>query len=229
MTAHPAITCDQARLALSARLDGEPLGVSADRLGSHIDTCSDCADWLARVEQVTRLVRVQPAHVPDLTEAILAAVAADQAKPAPVRSRRAAVAPGRQALLRVMQAAVAAIAAMQLLVVLPVMLGVSADEHATHETGAFAAAVAVAFLLAAFQPRLARAYTPIAVVLAVCLAGTSGLDIGEHRVTFLHEIAGHYGTLIQAALIFALGRLSQPSSNGSSDPTGVTDPAGVAA
>jgi predicted anti-sigma-YlaC factor YlaD len=213
MTAHPALTCDQARLALSARLDGEPLGVPADRLGSHVDSCPDCADWLTRAEQVTRLVRVQPARVPDLTGPLLAAVAADRANVAVVAPRRRGfTVPGRAALQRLMQAAVAAIAAMQLIVVLPVMLGISADEHATHETGAFAAAVAVAFLLAAFQPRLARAYTPIAIVLAVCLAGTSGMDIGQHRVTFLHEIGGHYGTLVQAGLIFALGRLHPPAS-----------------
>jgi predicted anti-sigma-YlaC factor YlaD len=213
MTAHHALGCDQARLALSARLDGEPPGVPADRLASHVDTCAGCADWLTRAEQLTRLVRVQPARVPDLTAAILAAVAADQAKRVPTRpAPRARLVPGRQALQRLLQAAVAAIAAMELLVVMPVMLGISTDAHANHEAGAFASAVAVAFLLAAFQPRLARAYTPIAIVLAVCLTATSGLDIGEHRVTVLHEIGGHWGTIIQAALIFALGRLHVPSA-----------------
>jgi predicted anti-sigma-YlaC factor YlaD len=234
MNAHPAISCDQARLALSARLDGEPLGVPTDRLAAHVDTCAGCADWLGRAEQVTRLIRVQPARVPDLTGSIVAAVLADRADaadgarstfrakgvfrawaglgvPSGQRALRLGT-PARQALQRLLQAAVAAIAAMELLVVLPVMLGVSADEHTSHEVGAFAAAVAVAFLLAAFQPRLARAYTPIAIVLAVCLTGTSGLDIGEHRVTVLHEVGGHWGTIIQAALIFALGRLYPPMS-----------------
>jgi predicted anti-sigma-YlaC factor YlaD len=234
MSTHPGLTCDQARLALSARLDGEPLGVPADRLNAHMATCAGCADWLARAEQLTRLVRVQPARVPDLTATILAAVAADRAAAAKTRAAKTRAAKtraektrtvadqaaaaqhsrvfgGRQAIQRLLQAAVAAIAAMELLVVMPVMLGVEADEHANHEVGAFAAAVAVAFLLAAFQPKLARAYTPIAVVLAVCLTATSGLDIGEHRVTVLHEIGGHWGTIIQAALIFALGRLHSPS------------------
>jgi predicted anti-sigma-YlaC factor YlaD len=229
MSTHPGLTCDQARLALSARLDGEPLGVPADRLNAHMATCAGCADWLARAEQLTRLVRVQPARVPDLTATILAAIAADRAAAAKTRAAKTRAAKtrtaadqaaaaqhgrvfaGRQAIQRLLQAAVAAIAAMELLVVMPVMLGVEADEHANHEVGAFAAAVAVAFLLAAFQPKLARAYTPIAVVLAVCLTATSGLDIGEHRVTVLHEIGGHWGTIIQAALIFALGRLHSPS------------------
>jgi predicted anti-sigma-YlaC factor YlaD len=229
MTAHSVLSCDQARLALSARLDGEPLGVPADRLGLHIDACRACADWLARAEHVTRMVRLRPARVPDITESIMAAVAADQERtvPASPAGRRRA-APGRQALTRLLQAAVAAVAAMQLLVIAPVMLGISADEHASHEVGAFAAAVAVAFLLAAFQPRLARAYTPIAVVLAVCLTATSGLDIGEQRVTVLHEIGGHFGTIIEACLMFALGRLYSSSSDPSPDRP-ATGPAGLTA
>jgi predicted anti-sigma-YlaC factor YlaD len=232
MTARAVLSCDQARVALSARLDGEPLGVAADRLGAHVDACAGCADWLTRAEQVTRLVRVQPARVPDLTDAILAAVAAQQATMTdpPASSVRVSLrrkGSGRQALQRLLQAGVAAIAATELMVVLPVMLGISADEHASHEVGAFAAAVAVAFLLAAFQPRLARAYTPIAVVLALCLTATSGLDIGEHRVTVLHEIGGHWGILIQAAMIFALGRLSLRSSEAPLSRSSAADPAGV--
>ncbi|HEV7898660.1 MAG TPA: zf-HC2 domain-containing protein [Planosporangium sp.] len=230
MTAHSAISCDQARLALSARLDGEPLGMPADRLGWHVDTCRACADWLTRAEQVTRLVRLQPARVPDLTEAILAAVAADRAQHAAAApTGRRPVGSGRQALVRLLQAAIAATAAMQLLVIMPVMLGISADEHASHEVGAFAAALAVAFLLAAFQPRLARAYTPIAVVLAVCLTATSGLDIGTHRVTVLHEIGGHFGTIIQACLILALGRLYPAERSPDRSAAGPAGPAGIAA
>jgi predicted anti-sigma-YlaC factor YlaD len=241
MTAHPAISCDQARLALSARLDGEPLGMPADRLGWHVDTCPACADWLSRAERVTRLVRVQPVRVPDLTETIMAAVVADQASLAADRARtasaghaateaggRRAVGSGRQALTRVLQTAIAAIAAMQLFAITSVVLGISADQHADHEAGAFAAAVAAAFLLAAFRPRLARAYTPIAVVLAVCLTVTSRMGMGEHPVTMLHEIGGYLGAIVQAGLIFALGRL-YPSSDGSPDRPVTADPAGITA
>ncbi|GII20426.1 zf-HC2 domain-containing protein [Planosporangium mesophilum] len=233
MTAHPAISCDQARLALSARLDGEPLGMPADRLGWHVETCPACADWLSRAERVTRLVRVQPARVPDLTETIMAAVAAEQAGLAVDRARtrstgRRAAGAGRQALTRVLQTAIAAIAAMQLFAITSVVLGVSTDQHADHEAGAFAAAVAAAFLLAAFRPRLARAYTPIAVVLAVCLTVTSRMGMGDHPVTMLHEIGGYLGAIVQAGLIFALGRL-YPSSDSSPDRPVTTNPAGMAA
>jgi predicted anti-sigma-YlaC factor YlaD len=209
MTVPPDLSCDEARLALSARLDGEPTGLAADRLDRHVGGCAGCASWLTRAQQVTRLVRVQPARVPDLTSAILDAVAADQAR-VPTRAARRVRIPRRQAVTRLLQAAVAAFAAMELSLALPVMFGFSEDHHATHEMGAFAATVAVTFLIAAFQPRLARAYTPVAVVLAVCLTATSGLDIGEHRVTILHELGGHFGTIIQAAMIWALGYLHAP-------------------
>ncbi|NJC67233.1 zf-HC2 domain-containing protein [Planosporangium flavigriseum] len=255
MTAHSALSCDQARLALSARLDGEPLGVSADRLGLHIDTCRACSDWLARAEQVTRLVRLQPARVPDLTDAILAAVAADsvaadsvaadslaadRARPAAGAQARAGRAgAGRQALTRLLQAAIAAVASMQLLVIISVVLGISVDEHADHEAGAFAAAVAAGFLLAAFRPRLARAYTPIAIVLAVCLTVTSRMGMSGHEVTMLREIGGYVATIVQAVLIFTLGRLYSPSdassnsspnsSPNSSSGRGVVNPTGIPA
>jgi predicted anti-sigma-YlaC factor YlaD len=67
MTHHTALGCDQARLALSARLDGEPAGVPADQLDTHLHACGGCRDWLTHAEQLTRLVRVQPPRVPDLT------------------------------------------------------------------------------------------------------------------------------------------------------------------
>jgi hypothetical protein len=183
-------------------------------------------------------MRLQPARVPDLTGAILAAVAADHSKPASARPGRSRLAvpgrirlavPGRQALTRVLQAAVAAVAAMQLLATVPFILGISVDEHASHEAGAFAAAVAVAFLLAAFQPRLARAYTPVAVVLAVCLTVTSQMGMADHEVTVLREIGGYAGTIVQAALIFALGRLYPSSAPGAASDRSTSGPAGVPA
>jgi predicted anti-sigma-YlaC factor YlaD len=205
------LRCDDARLALSARLDGEPFDVPAGLLDSHLAGCAGCADWLGRAEQVTRLVRVQPARVPDLTGQILQAVAADRYRAPAARPARRFQIPRGQALTRLLQAAVAAFAAMELSLALPVMFGFSEDQHATHEMGAFAATVAVAFLIAAFQPRLARAYTPVAVVLALCLTMTSGMDVGEHRVTIVHELGGHFGTIIQAAMIWLLGRLHAPA------------------
>jgi predicted anti-sigma-YlaC factor YlaD len=213
MTHHAALGCDQARLALSARLDGEAPGVTADRLDAHLRTCAGCRDWLTHAEQLTRLVRMQPARVPDLTEAILVAVAADQAARTATPTSSAAT-PARKAarlagsLQNALRAAVAGIASIQLVLAISDLLGGGFDTHTSHEMGSLDVAVAVGFLLAAFQPRLARAYTPIAVVLAICLAATSGWDVAHHHVTLAHELTSHLATIAQAGLLSALARLT---------------------
>src|SRR4051794_33713744 len=99
--------CDDVRLVLSARLDGEaaydasPLtgrpqvgnfagrpqvGISAadagpDAVSAHLDGCAMCRTWLSGAERVTRLVRVQAVQVPDLTMSIMQAVHADGSMP----------------------------------------------------------------------------------------------------------------------------------------------------
>jgi hypothetical protein len=47
-------------------------------------------------------------------------------------------------------------------------------------------------------------------------------------VTVLHEIGGHFGTIIQACLIFALGRLYSSPADAPSDRS-AADPAGLVA
>jgi len=67
--------CDQVHLALSARLDGEELGVPERLVDRHVSTCRDCELWLSRVEAANRRLRVRAAEAaPDLSAAILAAL-----------------------------------------------------------------------------------------------------------------------------------------------------------
>ncbi|WP_406077155.1 zf-HC2 domain-containing protein [Micromonospora sp. NBC_00858] len=196
------MTCDHVRAALSARLDGEDPQTSSAVLDAHTATCVGCRDWLARAEQVTRLVRVQPVEVPDLTAAVLAAVAADSAHRSPAAVRRA-----RRQVLRI---AVAVAAVAQLAIALPILLaglGVSVDPHASREMASFDVALAVGFALAAWRPERARAFLPVALVLAVCLAGTSVVDIANSTTALVHE-AGHLAAVVQAGLLWALGRTS---------------------
>ncbi|WP_328424193.1 zf-HC2 domain-containing protein [Micromonospora sp. NBC_00389] len=196
------MTCDHVRGALSARLDGEDPQTSSAVLDAHTATCVGCRDWLARAEQVTRLVRVQPVEVPDLTAAVLAAVAADSAHRSPAAVRRA-----RRQVLRI---AVAVAAVAQLAIALPILLaglGVSVDPHTSREMASFDVALAVGFALAAWRPERARAFLPVALVLAVCLAGTSVVDIANSTTALVHE-AGHLAAVVQAGLLWALGRTS---------------------
>jgi predicted anti-sigma-YlaC factor YlaD len=185
--------CEQARVALSARLDGEDPGVSESALAAHVGDCAGCRDWLGRAEQVTRMVRLQAVRVPDLTDRVLAAVAADRTPPGPR--------PGwTTTALRV---AVAGVALVQLVLTLPEL--VQGFAHAAHEGASFDIAVAVGFLFAALRPRFARAYTPVALVLVFCLALTAQVDVAHSRVDALHELS-HLATVAEAALLWALSR-----------------------
>ncbi len=75
-------------------------------MDDHVAACPTCRAWLDGAQRVTRLVRVRPVEVPDLTARILAALQADGtvARPGPVRTaqgtggtRRAVARAGRGA------------------------------------------------------------------------------------------------------------------------------------
>ncbi|SCG38583.1 zf-HC2 domain-containing protein [Micromonospora inositola] len=198
------MNCDDVRVALSARLDGEDPQAPVPALEAHTEACPGCRSWLARAERVTRLTRLQAVDVPDLTAPVLAAVAADRAA---ARDDAAATVRARRQLLRV---AVAVAAVAQLAIALPILLagvGVEADPHTSREMASFDAALAVGFALAAWRPERARAFLPVALVLAVCLAGTSAVDIARSSTALVHEL-GHLAAVVQAGLLWALGRVS---------------------
>jgi predicted anti-sigma-YlaC factor YlaD len=195
--------CEAVRLDLSARLDGEVIDLPADRLDAHLAGCDGCRTWLDHAERVTRQARVRAVGVPDLTGQILAAVA-DERRTA--RAERAAAACGIRQILRL---AVGIAAAVQLLLALPVLFGVGVDPHASREMASFDIAVAVGFALAAWRPERARAFVPVAFVLAACLVVTSGLDVAGGATRLAHEV-GHLAALAQAGLLWALGRRSAP-------------------
>ena len=212
--------CKQVRVALSALIDGEDPPVAADAAARHMAGCLECQAWQARAEQLTRLIRVQPAQVPDLTERVLAATAADAAghREWTGRRRLASSVSARFGRFRGgpkpgwLRWAVAVVALVQLALALPELLGIPSLHlghghalHAGREGASFDIAVAVGFLLAARFPDRARALAPVAVVLALCLTVTSGVDLLALRTTLLHEL-GHALVLVQAGLLWALGR-----------------------
>jgi predicted anti-sigma-YlaC factor YlaD len=191
------MTCEEVRVALSARLDGEDPGAPAGALDAHTLTCAACRDWQTRADRVTRTVRTGPAEVPDLTAPILAAVAADRRAADPAAALR-----GRRQVLRV---AVAALALAQLVTALPILFGVPLDAHTGREMASFDVAVAVGFALVAWRPERAQALLPVAFVLAVCLAVTSVVDIASAHTAMVHEI-GHLASVAQTAVLWALAR-----------------------
>jgi predicted anti-sigma-YlaC factor YlaD len=202
--------CDEIRAALSARLDNEDEGVPPGAAAAHLADCADCRAWLTGGEYVTRMLRASQAELPvDRTDAIVAAVAADQAgrqcRPA---STMAAEDPARQRMLRV---GVAGFAVAQLVLAVPALLaglGMEPSTHLDHEFGAFDATIATVFLLAAWRPALARAYVPVAFALAALLLTTSVLDIVRGVVPIGHETT-HVVVLVQAVLLWRLARAQQ--------------------
>jgi predicted anti-sigma-YlaC factor YlaD len=201
--------CDDVRVALSARLDGEDAGMPAAVLDAHAEGCPACGDWLVRAERMKRALRVQVADVPDLTARVLAAVAADPRSatrdPRSAAADRAATARGRRQILRI---AVAVTAVAQFAIALPLLLpglGVAADPHTTREMASFDIALAVGFALAAYRPERARAFVPVAFVLAACLALTSAVDVATSATALVHEVS-HLAAVAQAGLLWALGR-----------------------
>lgn len=183
--------CEQIRVALSALMDGEESTVSPAGLESHLAGCADCRSWRASAELVTRAVRVQSVEVPDLTARILTAVAAETSSKA--KERR-----------HVLQVALGISAVVQLVLAIPAMLG-GIDVHTSREAASFDIALAVGFALAAWRPERARAFVPVAFVLAGCLALTSAFDIAGGATLVAHEMS-HVAALAQAFILLALSR-----------------------
>jgi outer membrane lipoprotein-sorting protein len=72
------LTCAQARVELSARLDGEVDAATSAALDEHLLSCASCRKHEQELQATRRAVRLQPTQpVPDLTEKIMAAVAAE--------------------------------------------------------------------------------------------------------------------------------------------------------
>ena len=132
-------SCSTVREALSARLDGEPLGMPEAALDQHLSACAACARWAEAAALVTRRARLAAApQVPDLTAAVLAALPRElPGAGAAARSRLADTAV-RLALL-VVAAAQAGLAWPALASGAAAM---SAPVHVAHETGAWNLAVA---------------------------------------------------------------------------------------
>jgi predicted anti-sigma-YlaC factor YlaD len=196
--------CAQIRVALSAILDGEEPGLHREEIAAHLAGCEDCRAWRSAAGSITEVVRSAAAPAPDLTEQVLAAVAAD--RPAPVRSTAH---PG------VLRWALGISAVAQLLLALPALVADpnAADSamHASREMASFDVAVAIGFLFVAGRPAWARALVPVAVALAGCLLLTSTIDVSDGAAQLGHEL-NHLLAGVQAVLLWLLARANRTSN-----------------
>ncbi len=137
--------CERWREALSARLDGEPLGLDADLLDAHLAGCADCHRHAAALQTLHRGLRLRSADpVPDLTEQILAAATADR-RP-------------HLDLTFVLRWLLVGIAALEIGLASPELIG---RWHTGSELGTWGIAVAIGFLSVAMKPARAAALVPM--------------------------------------------------------------------
>jgi predicted anti-sigma-YlaC factor YlaD len=185
--------CSSFREAASARLDGEPLGVSETVLDRHLAGCPSCAAWAGAAADATRRVRLAAAPaVPDLTARVLTAL------PAELPGARAAA--RTQLVDLTLRLVLGALAVGQAGFALPALTSgaaaMSAPAHMAHETGAWNAAVAVAFAAVALAPRWAPGSLPVLGAFTVLLLTATVQDLAaghvhvERAVTHLLLLAG---------------------------------------
>jgi len=177
--------CDTFREAISARIDGEDPGLPAGALDAHLAACADCRAWQQHAHEVTRRARLGGSFLGhDLTAGVLAAV-----PDASNGSRRRFT----------QRAGLAAIAAAQLAITVPLLLlghDHDAGTHAAHELGSFDLSLAVAFAVGAIRPALAAGLAWPCAIAAAGLTGTALVDLiggqapGADEAQHLVAVAG---------------------------------------
>jgi predicted anti-sigma-YlaC factor YlaD len=171
--------CARFREAISARLDGESLGMPARELDDHLDRCPGCATWAEDVTRVTRRARLAPSPVvPDLTATVLGALPRElPGTAAAARSRLAGTA---------LRMALGAVAIAQAGLAWPALTSgtgaMSAPVHMAHESGAWNFAVAAAFLAVAGVPGLAAGALPFLGSFAALLVPVTVADLAAGHV-----------------------------------------------
>jgi predicted anti-sigma-YlaC factor YlaD len=172
--------CLSFREAISARLDGEPLGMPGSELDRHLTLCAACRDWAAAASRVTRRARLAAAPpVPDLTATVRAALPRELPGVAAAARSRLVDTGLRLALL--------AVGVAQAGLAWPALVSgraaMSAPMHMAHETGAWNLGLAAAFLAVAAAPRLAAGALPFLGTLTVLLVPVTLADLRAGHVS----------------------------------------------
>jgi len=171
------MNCDIAQSAISARLDGEDLGVDPVDLAGHLERCTACRAFARDAESMHREVRLARApSVPDLTAPILASIGSDNSSANHERALRVTL---------------AIVAGVMIVAALPALLfgdDAGLPVHAARHIGSFDLAVAVGFLFAAWRPSRLPGLLPVVTALVACLVATSVLDVLDGSTAALTEV-----------------------------------------
>jgi len=191
---HPTITCDEAMVQLSSRLDGEALALPPAAVDAHVTGCAGCTSFLLNATKLHRAVRLRRAEdVPDLTSAVLEA--------APAHGYRLFA---RYALLTVSLTIL-------ILAVPALLFGTegSAPAHLARHLGALDIAIGIGLLGAAWRPARARSFLPIAAALAGSMLVTAVIDAADGTTPLIGE-AYHLLELTGLVLVWALAGFPAP-------------------
>jgi predicted anti-sigma-YlaC factor YlaD len=182
------MACERWREAISARADGERVGVDERLLDAHLATCQDCRGYATAV-QTSRRPRPVPTPPPELAR----------------RVSRLAAAADRAATWSIVRALLAVVAVEIIVVSVPALLGDerATSTHAARHLGAFAVAYGVGLLVVVARPARARTMLPVAAVLAGALVITSLVDLAQRRVPLIDE-ATHLPEIVSVALVWLI-------------------------
>ncbi len=182
------MTCERWRDALSARADGEPLGVDERLLDAHLRRCLMCRSVAATTWSAVAPRRAgRPPQ--DLAGRIV---------------RRAALA-DRASTSSIVRALLAVVAVEIIVVSVPELLGdgQATSTHAARHLGAFAVAYGVGLLVVVARPARARTMLPVAAVLAGALVITAVVDLTQRRIPLVGE-AAHLPEVVSVVLVWLL-------------------------
>lgn len=194
--------CGDARIEISARLDGESAPHALEALDAHLSTCATCRAYSAAVASVHRSVRLRAAEPvpPDLTAGVLAAIGRDDGTDD---------GDARHARSGSLRLGLAVIGVIQVLVALPaLLLGDDADlpAHTARHLGAFAVALGIGFLVAAWQPRRVGGLLALTTALVACLVLGSVIDVVAGDANAGSELGGHATEVVGLGLLWFLAR-----------------------
>lgn len=186
--------CSEVRLAVSARLDGEAVGVDEVDVDRHLGVCTACRSFAGDAARLARQWRLSVAEpVPDLTPRVLASLAAVDGGPNVGGALRLAL---------------AGVGVAQAVLALPELLGDDAGvpTHAARHLGSFAVALAVGFLVAAWRPGRFSGLLPLSAALVACLLLTGILDLASGRTGVAAE-STHVPEVVGLGLLWAVERV----------------------
>lgn len=198
--------CENYRLGISARLDGEDTGIDDAALAWHLAHCEACRQFESEAIGLTRAVRVAATEVaPDMTPTIMAAINEQRV--------------GRASRFdpQALRIGLITLAVVQMLLAVPVLLfgsDAGAPIHLAREIGSFDFALAVGFFFVGWRPARAYGMLPLVAAVVGCLAITTGVDLVRGTATLLNESA-HLLDVMGLAAVWEMARSAgYPGSSG---------------